>query len=99
MNTSAYGELSIEAKVNGKDMSIFVKQDANTVHPDDHSIYKSFGELETALKSGHNMDSVRINTVRVPDVNYVTYENSGASVPADELYRIAQTVTGVFFGT
>ena len=41
MNTSAYGELSIEAKVNGKDMSIFVKQDANTVHPDDHSIYKS----------------------------------------------------------
>ncbi len=98
MNTSAYGELSIEAKVNGKDMSIFVKQDANKVHPDDHSIYKSFGELETALKSGHNMDSVRINTVRVPDVNYVTYENSGASVPADELYRIAQTVTGVFFG-
>ena len=79
-------------------MSIFVKQDANTVHPDDHSIYKSFGELETALKSGHNMDSVRINTVRVPDVNYVTYENSGASVPADELYSIAQTVTGVFFG-
>ena len=98
MNTSAYGELSIEAKVNGKDMSIFVKQDANKVHPDDHSIYKSFGELETALKSGHNMDSVRINTVRVPDVNYVTYENSGAYVPADELYRIAQTVTGVFFG-
>ncbi len=44
------------------------------------------------------MNSVRINTVRVPDVNYVTYENSGASVPADELYRIAQSVTGVFFG-
>lgn len=98
MDTEAYGELSLEAKVTGKDMSLYVKQNSNTVHPDDRSIYKSFQELENALRTEHGMNSVRINTVRVPDVNYVTYENSGASVPADELYKIAQTVTGVFFG-
>ena len=98
MDTEAYGELSMEAKITGKDISLFVKQNSNTVHPDDRSIYKSFEELENVLKLQHGMNSVRINTVRVPDVNYVTYENSGASVPADELYRIAQSVTGVFFG-
>lgn len=98
MNTAAYGELSIEAKVTENDCSLYVKQDANTVHPDDRSIYKSFEELERTLRDQHGMNSVRINTVRVPGVNYVTYENSGAAIPSDKLYKIAQTVTGVFFG-
>ena len=43
-------------------------------------------------------DNVRINCVRVPDVKYTTYEDSGAKIPSDRLYKIASAITGVFFG-
>ena len=65
---------------------------------EDRSIYKYFQQIEGDLKEQFGYDNVRINCVRVPDVKYTTYEDSGAKIPSDRLYKIASAITGVFFG-
>ncbi len=98
MNTASWGELSVEAKVTQSDVSMYVKQDSRIVLPEDRSIYKYFQNIEGELKEQFGYDNVRINCVRVPDVKYTTYEDSGAKIPSDRLYKIASAITGVFFG-
>ena len=48
---------------------------------EDRSIYKYFQQIEGDLKEQFGYDNVRINCVRVPDVKYTTYEDSGAKIP------------------
>ena len=98
MNTASWGELSVEAKVTQSDVSMYVKQDSRIVLSEDRSIYKYFQQIEGDLKEQFGYDNVRINCVRVPDVKYTTYEDSGAKIPSDRLYKIASAITGVFFG-
>ena len=96
--TASWGELSVEAKVTQSDVSMYVKQDSRIVLSEDRSIYKYFQQIEGDLKEQFGYDNVRINCVRVPDVKYTTYEDSGAKIPSDRLYKIASAITGVFFG-
>ena len=98
MNTQQYGDIAIEAKVTKDAIALYVKQESTSEAKKADGIDKELDKLREILRSDYGIDDVKLDTVKVDAVNYVTYEDSDKEVPSDKLYRIAQAVTGVFFG-
>lgn len=89
MESSILGNISIEAKVDGRRLGLFLVTDKVI----DEAAEDKIAELESNIAENFSMDDVKVYTSTAGEVPYVTYEQSGESnVPTDTLYEMASDI-------
>ena len=88
MQSSVFGNVSVEAKADGDNLNMFVVSD--TAVSDEAS--QLLDAMEESLKEIFGFTNVSVNTTKSSDVPYVTYEAAADSVATDKLYEIAAQI-------
>lgn len=92
LDSETFGELSVEAKIDGSNMWLFV------IGKSSDGLDDVLEELSGTFKEQFGMESVHTGVSINENVPYITYDESEEKTPTDKLFAMAETIVGAFAG-